>query len=140
MIERELVAEVQVEDLLRIGKLPREKTDPSTALTRGIVPGGGLVYDGYTNLGLMAGGATLIQAAISGIFLSNLLDDETPPDHEPYNLISGITLGASALTLYLYSLIDGMPTVADNYLYPYLRRARALARGHHVSAVPDRWP
>ncbi|AEJ62128.1 PEGA domain protein [Spirochaeta thermophila DSM 6578] len=141
VIERELVAEVQVEDLLRIGKLPREKTDPSTALTRGIVPGGGLVYDGYTNLGLMAGGATLIQAAISGIFLSNLLDDETPPDHEPYNLISGITLGASALTLYLYSLIDGMLTADDDYLYPTYAELVLSGEGHHVfqtqTADPD---
>lgn len=133
VLERELVAEVQVEDLIRIGKLPREKTDPHVALIKGLIPGGGLVYDGYSNLGLMAGGATLIQAGISGIFLSNLFDEgETPPDHQPYNIISGITLGASALTLYLYSLIDGMLTADDDYLYPTYTELLLSGEGHYL--------
>ncbi|MCK4714822.1 MAG: hypothetical protein KAT35_04550 [Candidatus Aenigmarchaeota archaeon] len=49
-LERELNPEVEVEDLLLMGKMPRKKTDPKTALKSSFVPGLGMFYNGDKNI------------------------------------------------------------------------------------------
>ncbi|MFH1833728.1 MAG: PEGA domain-containing protein, partial [bacterium] len=49
-LERELERELEIEDLLLLGKVPRRPTDPGTALKRSLVPGGGMIYNGYGSL------------------------------------------------------------------------------------------
>lgn len=46
-LERELERELEIEDLLLLGRVPRKPTDPRTAVTRSLLPGWGMIYNGY---------------------------------------------------------------------------------------------
>ena len=46
-LDRELERELEVEDLLLLGRIPRKPTDPATAVLRSLLPGWGMSYNGY---------------------------------------------------------------------------------------------
>ncbi|GAH23051.1 unnamed protein product, partial [marine sediment metagenome] len=50
-LEKELEPDIEIEDLLMLGKIPRKRTDPSKAIGFALIPGQGQSYNGYSNTG-----------------------------------------------------------------------------------------
>ena len=107
-IDRELEPEIEVEDIILLGKMPREHTDPETALVSAIVPGFGAVYNGYPGQmpAIMFGAVTGVFSAVLGLGIQEEIT--------PYNYIQS----GAGLLMYLSSFYDAAQTADDDFIYP----------------------
>ena len=108
-IERELEQEIEVEDILLIGKMPRKQTDPSTALKKALIPGFGAIYNGYPGQAPVI----MFSTIMSGI-LPIILGLTEEGGFSPYQIIQGGT----GVMIYLSSLLDAWQTADDRFTYP----------------------
>ncbi|GEM_PF-1570507 len=146
-LERELEPEIEIEDLLLMGKLPRKQTDPLTAFKKSLIPGMGMAYNGYKMVAPLVGFSSVFNIAMGVILLAwNGLpstEAEKSWDQIEQNVASGgapyqdyrtyyhgkpgliddlesdlpVTIGMG-LFVYATSLIDSFRTAKDNFLYP----------------------
>jgi len=134
-IERELEQELEVEDLILLGKVPRRATDPSTALKKAFLPGQGLVYNGYRNLGLVMPAQLFTLPAVAAYLIFTAPSEAgDPPDpagtywtlREYYRntdqregaFTSAAILAGYSVGLYAFSIVDSMLSADDDFLYP----------------------
>lgn len=133
-LERELEQEIEIEDLIMLGKMPRKSTDPSTALGKSFIPGQGLVYNGYRNLGLVMP-AQLFSLLSLGAYMAVGAPPEAgePPssgnywdDREYYrdidrrndDMLKAAVLAGAGLGIYAFSIADSALSAEDDFLYP----------------------
>lgn len=133
-IERELDQEIEIEDLIMLGKLPRKSTDPTTAMRKAFIPGQGLVYNGYRNLGLVLP-AQLFSLLSLGAYLAVSVPPEEggPPTSGTYwdereyyrdidrrndDLLKAAVLAGTGLGIYAFSIVDSAMSAEDDFLYP----------------------
>jgi len=141
-LERELEEELEVEDLLVLGRVPRRQTDPKAAMKKALIPGQGLTCNGYRSASV-----ALMTAIVPGLVnveyniptLSSKLEDYdeakaavaggTTSYHELRNYsvypayirnaIASIAYGGG-MSLFFYgsSLIEARITAREEFRYP----------------------
>lgn len=134
-LNRELDRELEVEDLILLGKIPRRSTDPSTALRKALIPGQGLVYNGYKNLGLVMPVQMFTMASLAAYLAvaDPPVEGAEPSTGAGYwdireyyrdietrgaNLAKAAVLAGYALGVYGFSIIDSALSAGDDFLYP----------------------
>ena len=140
-LDVELEEEISTEELLLLGKAPREKTAPGTAAKKALLPGAGHIYNGYESAGLIIPAGIVLNFAFGGLMTSNYLNAKNELEEftdltisglsywdrrEYYQtqteastaLISAVMMGGSSLYSYLYSILDAGMTARSDFLYP----------------------
>ena len=108
-VERELVRDLEVEDLIAFGKIPRAQTDPKRARTLALVPGLGAAYNGYGS----HVGPLVMSMSLSGL---GVLMGSTWNDPLEY---AGFWIYAGSLALaYSGSILDAGLDARAEFLYP----------------------
>jgi hypothetical protein len=150
-IERELEPEIEIEDLIMLGKLPRKRTDPSTALRKAFLPGQGLVYNGYRNLGLVMP-VQLFTLLSLGAYLAVGVPPEAGAaptsgtywetreyyrdiDERGGDLMRAAVLAGTGIGMYAFSLVDSARSAEDDFLHPVYLEVSFGACGSHTSLV-----
>lgn len=134
-IDRELEQDIEIEDLILLGKLPRRPVSPSTALKKALIPGQGLVYNGYRNLGLVMPAQIFTLPAVAAylVFTAPPEAGAEPNPTDPYwdrreyyrNIdqrrragIGAAALAGYSLGLYAFSIADSAASADEDFLYP----------------------
>ncbi len=138
-LNRELEREIEIEDLILLGKIPRKSTDPRQAMKAAWIPGQGYVYNGYKNMGYVLPGTMipillLMADQIRGTMQKKQNLDSTDvsaltdvwdrrsyyEDKSFYDQgLQTILIGGSyLLSSYIFSIIDARSSAKDDFLYP----------------------
>jgi len=108
-VERELERDLEVEDLIAFGKVPRAQTDPKRAATLALVPGLGAAYNGYKS----HIGPLVMSMSLSGL---GVLMGTTWNDPLTY---AGFWIYAGSLALaYTGSILDAWLDSQADFIYP----------------------
>jgi len=150
-LERELETDIDIEDILMLGKAPRRATDPKEALKKSLLPGRGAAYNGYTLTSAIVG-MGVITWIVPGMF-SNVPEEQQPltgswkPDwtHFSYDAeirnfwIENSIFFGTALFTYFTSLLDAYRTADDEFLYPtFLEISMGATAGYaYQKQYPD---
>jgi len=146
VLERELEQEVEIEDLLRIGKMPRKRTDPKTALKKALIPGLGAYYNGYESqlpgIAFMLFGTS--GAALAGVLNATRTDTQSDWGNAIPSLkcndwlMAGLYAG-TGLMIYGGSLVDAWVSAKEDFLYPTYMEYTVCGTGifTHLSQTTD---
>lgn len=140
-LDIELEEEISTEELLLLGKVPREKTVPGTAVKKAFLPGAGHIYNGYESSGLIIPAGIILNLAFGGLMTANYLDAKNELEgysgssiptlsyweqREYYKtqteastgIITAVIMGGAGFYSYLYSILDAGLTARSDFLYP----------------------
>lgn len=155
-VSRELEREVDIEEVILLGKIPRRHTDPGTALTLAFVPGLGANYNGYAAqtavipLSMFFGGLAGINWVMNVFHDNDALRILDPLTLSPYDysysqlhlttnatadaIGAGIFIGAGILT-YAMSLLDAWTGATEDFIYPTFLEVSLGGAGAYTRVV-----
>jgi hypothetical protein len=112
-VERELEREMEVEDMLAFGRIPRKQTDPWVAVRKALIPGMGSAYNGYPS----SAAPLLMSMSLSGLgVLSYYMYDDLSINNlsDPYFQFYGAWFSLA----YLGSIFNAGYDATEDFLFP----------------------
>lgn len=139
-LDVELEEEISTGELLLLGKVPRQETDPAAAMKKALLPGAGHIYNGYTSTGLIIPAGMLLSFSFGGLMAANYLEDrkgmqtaEEPGLTADYHtrreyydseirtnmhLMNTLFMAGAGFYSYLFSIADAGMSAGADFLYP----------------------
>ncbi|TFG82878.1 MAG: PEGA domain-containing protein [Spirochaetales bacterium] len=109
-VERELEPQLEIEDMLAFGRVPRKQTDPWTAVKKSLIPGMGAAYNGYPS----SAAPLIMSMSMGALGVFNYYSIGTYSIEDPCVQFYATMVGLG----YLGSIANAWFDAKEDFLYP----------------------